>query len=134
MKEKITIYTSETCPYCKTVKETLEKEKIKFKDKDIIKFKEEWQNVVALTNMPQIPTLFFNGEYHAPGRDYFSPEHLITLIKDSKTSNHSYEARCFQQMKTMNFHMSQAFNQLNVKLNEIENKLNTEKDEHKSTS
>ena len=30
--------------------------------------------------------------------------------------------------------MSQAFNQLSIRLTEIENKLNKEEDEHKSTS
>ena len=52
MKEKITIYTNETCPYCKTIKETLEKEGVKFKEKSVTKFAKEWQEITDLTGIP----------------------------------------------------------------------------------
>ena len=45
MKEKITIYTGETCPYCKQIKNKLKESSIKFIEKDIIKSKKEWEKV-----------------------------------------------------------------------------------------
>ena len=134
MKEKITIYTNETCPYCKTIKETLEKEKIKFTEKLTSEFTNEWSSISELTGLAQLPTLVFNKEYYIPGRDYFSPEHLISLIKNSKESKFDYSTRSFERIKTLNFNILNAFNKLDTTLRNIENKLNTEKNEHKSTS
>jgi len=134
MKEKITIYTSETCPYCKTIKEQLEKENIKFKEKLSSKFQKEMNEITDLTGLAQLPTLLFNSEYFVPGRDFFNPEHLINLIKNSKKSKFDYSIRSFERIKTLNFNILNAFNKLDATLRNIENKLNTEKNEHKSTS
>jgi len=134
MKEKITIYTNETCPYCKTIKEALEKEKIKFTEKLTSEFTNEWSSISELTGLAQLPTLVFNKEYYIPGRDYFNPEHLISLIKNSKESKFDYSTRSFERIKTLNFNILNAFNKLDTTLRNIENKLNTEENEHKSTS
>jgi glutaredoxin len=134
MKKEITIYTNETCPYCKTIKEKLEEENIKFTEKDVLKFANEWSSISELTGMPQLPTLVFDKEYYIPGRDYFNPEHLINLVKESKKSKFDYSIRSFERIKTLNFNISNAFTQLQVVLNKIENKLNTEENEHESTS
>ena len=134
MKEKITIYTNETCPYCKTIKETLEKGKIKFKEKLTSEFPKEWSEVNSLTGMPTLPTLFFNEEYFVPGRDYFSPEHLTGIIENFEKSKYDYSIRSFERIKTLNFTISQAFNQMQMAIKNIEDKLNKEENEHKSTS
>ena len=134
MKKEITIYTNETCPYCKTIKEKLKEENIKFIEKDILKFTDEWNSMSELTGMAQLPTLVFDKEYYIPGRDYFSPEHLISLIKNSKESKFDYSTRSFERIKTLNFNILNAFNKLDTTLRNIENKLNTEENEHKSTS
>ena len=126
MKEKITIYTSETCPYCKTIKETLEKEKIKFNERLISEFKEEWDDVGDLTGVSQLPTLIFNEEHFVPGRDFFNPEHLVSIIKASKKSKFDYSVRSFERIKTLNFNIFNAFNRLDLTLKNIENKLNDE--------
>ena len=134
MKKEITIYTNETCPYCKTIKEELEKENIKFKEKLTSKFSNEWNTISELTGIPTLPTLVFNEEHFVPGRDFYNPEHLINIIKIYKKSKFDYSTRSFERIKTLNFNISNAFNQLQVALNKIENKLNTEENEHKSTS
>ena len=131
MKEKITIYTNETCPYCKTIKETLEKEKIKFTEKLTSKFTNEWNEISELLGISQLPTLFFNKEYFVPGRDYFSPEHLINIIKDLKKSKFDYSIRSFERIKSLNFNMLTAFQRLDITLRNIENKLNTEENGNK---
>jgi len=124
MKEKITIYTNDTCPYCKTIKDTLEKENIKFKEKLITEFEKEWEEITNLTGLPTLPTLFFNEEYFAPGRDFYSPEHLINVIKNAKKSKYDYSIRSFERIKSLNFNISNAFNQLQATLTNIEDKLN----------
>mgnify|MGYP005835355587 CR=1 FL=1 len=134
MKKEIIIYTNETCPYCKTIKEELEKENIKYVEKDVLEFANEWSSISELTGMPQLPTLVFDKEYFIPGRDYFNPEHLISLIKESKESSFDYSIRSFERIKTLNFNISNAFQGLDRVLRNIENKLNTEENEHESTS
>ena len=134
MKKEITIYTNETCPYCKTIKEKLKEENIKFTEKNVLKFTDEWSSINELIGMAQLPTLVFDEEYYIPGRDYFSPEHLISLIKNSKESKFDYSTRSFERIKTLNFNILNAFNKLDATLRNIENKLNTEKNEHESTN
>ena len=134
MKEKITIYTSKNCPYCGTIKEILEKENIKFKEKEITKFNSEWQEVNELTGIPTLPTILFNKEYLVPGRDFISPDHLIIVINNSKKSKYNYDIRSFERIKSLNFNILTAFNQLQIVLNKIESKLNIEENEHESTS
>jgi len=134
MKKEITIYTNETCPYCKTIKEKLKEENIKFTEKNVLKFTDEWSSINELTGMAQLPTLVFDKEYYIPGRDYFNPEHLISTIKESKKSKFNYSIRSFERIKTLNFNILSAFNQLQAVLSKIENKLNIEENEHKSTS
>jgi len=134
MNKKITIYTNETCPYCKTIKEILEKENIEFVEKDVSKFTNEWSSLSELLGIAQLPTLTFNKEYFVPGRDFFNPEHLISIIKELKGSKYGYSIRAFERIKTLSFNILSAFNQLQTVLSKIENKLNTEENEHESTS
>ena len=48
--DKITIYTTKTCDYCKQMKDELEKENIQFEEKITENFKDDFQEVVNLTN------------------------------------------------------------------------------------
>ena len=43
VEDKIKIYTNETCPYCKRIKEELTKNSIDFDNQDIVEYKSEWQ-------------------------------------------------------------------------------------------
>ena len=134
MNKKIVVYTSETCPYCNTIKETLEKNDIKFTEKLISEYKEEWSDIGSLTNMSQTPTIIINNEYFVPGRDFFNPEHLINIIKEFKESKFDYSIRSFERIKSLNFNILTAFNRLDTTLKNIENKLNKEENVNKSTS
>ena len=134
MKE-VTIYTNETCPYCKQVKETLDKEKIKFEEKNVRKNEESWQETISLTGMPTLPTIFYDDEYLVPGRDYQNPEQLINILKNFKSSSHSDARKTLERMKTLNFNMHSAFVKIDQLLRQIENKINkTKEDEHESTN
>ncbi len=134
MKKEITIYTSETCPYCNTIKETLKKNDIKFIEKLISEYKEEWGDIGSLTNMSQTPTIIINNEYFVPGRDFFNPEHLINIIKEFKESKFDYSIKSFERIKSLNFNILTAFNRLDTTLRNIETKLNIEKDGNKRNS
>ena len=130
---KIEIYTNETCPYCKQIKEELTKKNIDFENKLTPDFAEEWQDVINLTGMPTVPTIRCNNEYFIPGRDFQSPQQLVNLLETFKDSSFSETRKTLERMKTLNFHINTAFMRMDQLLRQIETKINKE-DEHKSTS
>ena len=121
--DKIIIYTNEQCPYCKQVKEELDKNKIKYINKLTNEFKDEWREIADLTGVPQVPTLFFKNNYFAPGRDFGNQQHLIGIIKDFKESNVSYDRLAFERIKTLNYNINMAFGRLDQMLRQIETKI-----------
>jgi glutaredoxin len=140
--KKVTIYTNETCPYCKQIKESFTNEKIKFKEKDIRKNEEDWQEIVSLTGIPTVPTILYDEEYLVAGRDYQNPEQLINILKNFKSSSYSDARKTLERMKTLNFNTHTAFVRIDQLLRQIENKLSTnefeltikrKQNEHKST-
>ena len=131
--DKIEIYTNETCPYCKQIKQELTKKDIKFEDKLTADFTEEWQGIVNLTGLPTTPTIKYEGEYFVPGRDYQNPQQLINLLETFKPSQYDDSRRVLERIKTLNFHINTAFGRMDQLLRKIETKINIE-DEHKSTS
>tara|TARA_R100000908_G_C3673729_1_gene95521 strand:- start:170 stop:571 length:402 start_codon:yes stop_codon:yes gene_type:complete len=132
--DKITIYTNETCPYCKSIKEELTKANIEFENKFTNENEEEWQKIVNLTGMPTVPTIKHGDDFLLPQRDFGNPEHLINILNNESGSEYSYSRRTFEKMKTLNSNINMAFNRLDQLLRQIENKLNTEENEHESTS
>ena len=131
-ENKITIYTSETCPYCKQIKEELNKENIEFNEKLTKNYTEEWNNVTSLTGMPTIPTIYFQDNYFIPGRDFGNPQHLINILNNFKKSKFSINKQVFEKIKSLNYNINMAFGRLDKLLRQIETKINT--DEHKSTN
>ena len=129
---KIIIYTNETCPYCKQIKEELTKNNIEFENVLTSDEKDNWQAIVNLTGMPTVPTLNFNGDYLVPGRDFGNATNLVKLIQSYKESNFTIQEVALEKLKTLNYSMSMAFNRTNQILTQIETKINT--DEHKSTN
>jgi len=83
---KIRIYTSNTCPYCKQIKEKFQEKNIEFENKLINEFQEEWQDIISLTGMATVPTVKYMGEYFIPGRDFQNPDQLINMIENYKIS------------------------------------------------
>ena len=135
MKEKITIYTSKTCPYCEQVKNKLKESSIKFIEKDIEKSKKKWEEVYSLTGMPTTPTIEIDGEFLIPGRDFQQPEHLVEIIPNFKKSKYDNNRRILELFRTMNFNIFTAFQRLQQSLMQIENNTKKEKEnEHKSNS
>ena len=129
---EIIIYTNETCPYCKQIKEELTKNNIEFKNVLTSDEKDNWQAIVNLTGMPTVPTINFNGNYLVPGRDFGNTDSLIKLVQNYKESNFTIQEITLEKLKTLHYNISTAFNRTNQILTQIETKINT--DEHKSTN
>jgi glutaredoxin 3 len=125
---KIIIYTNETCPYCKQIKEELIINSIEFENVLTNDEPDNWQAIVNLTGMPTVPTINFNGDYLVPGRDFGSAANLINLIKNYKESSFTIQEITLEKLKTLNYNMSVAFNRTNQILTQIETKLNVKDD------
>ena len=134
MNKKIVIYTSKTCQYCDQVKKTLTESSVKFTEIDIIEYKDVWNSVKDLTVTPVTPTIEINNEFLLPGRDFVNPQNLIEIISNFKESQYDESRRVLELVKTLNYNTFTAFNRLSAALQQIENKLNTEENEHESTS
>ena len=134
MKEKITIYTNKTCPYCVQVKDKLKESSIEFIEKDTVESKEEWESVWGLTNNPITPTIKIGNEFLLPGRDFQQPQHLIELLSNFKESKYNENRRVLELVKTLNFNIFTAFQRMQQILQQIEDNTKKEKDEHESTS
>ena len=126
---KIEIYTNETCPYCKSIKEELTKADIEFENKFTNENEEEWQKIVNLTGMPTVPTIKYGDDFLVPQRDFGNPQNLINILNNESGSEYSYSRRTFEKMKTLNSNINMAFNRLDQLLRKIETKLNTEEDD-----
>jgi glutaredoxin 3 len=121
--KKITIYTNETCPYCKQIKEELTKNNIEFENILTTDDLEEWQSIVNFTGVPTVPTICMNGEYFVPGRDFGNADLLIKLINNYTPSLYTAAEDALERIKTLNYNMSMAFNRTNQILTKIEEKL-----------
>ena len=131
--DKITIYSSKTCNYCKQMKDELKKEKIQFEEKLTEDFKEEFQQIVNLTSMNMTPVIEYKNEYFLPGRDYMNPKQLIEILKVFEKLNYDDSKITVERLKTLNYNIASAFSRLNQTIVNIENKLNIKQNEHKST-
>ena len=56
---KIEIYTNETCPYCKQIKDKLTEEKIEFEEKLTENFTEEYQEMVVQVQLLQVQQMVY---------------------------------------------------------------------------
>ena len=122
--EKITIYTSKTCGYCKTVKDALTKENIEFEEKLINEHQDEWQKITSLTNMPTTPTIHYKGNYFVAGRDFPNPEVLVNILKNFNGNSDVSLFQISENIKTLNYNIATAFRNLDQLLKQIEQKTN----------
>jgi glutaredoxin 3 len=121
--EKVTIYTMETCGYCKTIKEELKKNNIEFTEKLVDDSREEFNQIVGLTNMSTTPIIHCEDSYLVPARDFSNPQSLINILKNFKKPNFSESKQALEQVKTLNYNMAMAFGRLDQLLRKIEQKI-----------
>ena len=127
--DKIRIYTNETCPYCKQLKEELTKNKIEFDNILTSDNVEQWQSIVDFTGIPTVPTICLDGNYLVPGRDFGNADHLMNIIKNYVPSSYNTEEISLEKLKTLNYNMGQAFQRMDQLLRQIETKLNIEEND-----
>ena len=131
MKKEIIVYTNSTCGACKVMKETLNKEKIKFVEKLITKHQEEWNLVTYITGLNMFPTINVGENYFIPGRDYNQPQQIVEYLKNiDKLNQYSDETKLLQAFKTLTFSVNNVFQRMFQQLEQLKQ----QKDEHKSTS
>ena len=117
--KKITIYTSNTCKYCETLKVELEKNEIEFENRTINEWQKEWHEIVGLTGMPTTPTVCFEDSYFIPSRDYGNPQQLIEILKNYKKSTFSESKQVLEKMKTLNYSINMALRNLTQKIDKL---------------
>ena len=132
--DKIEIYTSKDCDICTQTKDELIKNKIKFKEKNIDKFEEEFIQIVNFTSMPQTPTVYYKENYFVPARDFNNPQHLVGIIQNFKPCSLPNDIQIIEKIKTLNYNIGLAFSGTDKLLKQIESKLNINEDEHESTN
>jgi glutaredoxin len=121
----ITIYTNETCPYCKQIKKELNKANIEFNERLVKDWPAKWQEIINLTGLAITPTINYNEEYFIPGRDYMIPKQLIKLLTNKKSIKYIDNYKIVvEKIKTLNYNMAAAFKQLDQVLKQIETKIN----------
>ena len=98
--DKIEIYTNNTCPYCKQIKDELNKKNIKFEEKLTPDFTDEYQEIVNLTGIPTVPTIKYNDEYFIPGRDFHNAGQVIEMTKHFQNSKFNIEKQLFKENNT----------------------------------
>jgi len=121
---KIIIYTNEQCPYCKQIKEELNKNGFGYEERLTKDWLEDWQNISSLTGMPTVPTIYFENNYLVPSRDFRNPQHLLDMLRDFKESKFTIEQQSLEKLKTLNYNISIAFAKLDQVIRKIETKIN----------
>jgi glutaredoxin len=118
----VTIYTNETCPYCKSIKDELDKNKIEYVEKLTKDYATIWKQIVTLTGMPTVPTISIGEDYLVPGRDFNNAQHAIQIITHHESElPFSYNRQALERIKTLNYNINQAFVNLDKLLKQIEN-------------
>ena len=124
--KKATIYTSENCGYCTTIKDKFKENDLEFIEKERSEYINEWMQVSKLTGVPSFPTIEFNGDYYVPGRDYNAPEQIINHIKNwdkDAELNISNDIKLLEAFKTLTFTLNRSFSGLRQELQQIKTKL-----------
>lgn len=57
MMQKVTVYSTPTCPYCHTAKAFLKENKIKFKDIDVAKNKKAAEEMIEKSGQMGVPVI-----------------------------------------------------------------------------
>ncbi len=85
----VVVYTMEGCPFCTQFKDMLIEEGIDFFDRDIDKFKDEYNTFSKITENDMIPALLiiegndedYESFLYAPDKDYNELTEAVDIIK-----------------------------------------------------
>ncbi len=85
----VVVYTMKGCPYCTEFKDLLKENKIRFVDRDIDKYSEEYDLFIKATENEYIPALMIIKDggkkrksfLYAPERDYNELTEALDIVK-----------------------------------------------------
>lgn len=91
----IVVYTMKGCPFCDDFKKMLKKEGVEFYDRDIDKYKVEYDIFTEITSNDMIPALLIiegNDKSHesflyAPERDYNELTEALVIVNEHRKKN-----------------------------------------------
>ena len=122
--KEVILYTQSTCPYCNQMKDELTKEGVKYVEKEYTKFPQEWQTVAEMTQIPVFPTIEIDGDYIVPRRDFQQIpqgiQRIISLADPKRTSKPPVEKQMLESLKTLNYNMSTAFQNMDRTLRPLQ--------------
>ena len=122
--KEVIVYTHKQQQHCKQFIDHLTQEGIKFTEIDASEGEglDEWNKVVAITNLGMFPTVLVNQNFLVQRRDFQNAQQLVGAIQyfgSPKFENPAFEGRIFEQMKTNSFNMFQTIQRLEGRLNPI---------------
>jgi glutaredoxin 3 len=81
--EKVRLYTTSSCPYCKELKDLYDKEGIEYENVDINldENKEECAKVFKVTNVDSVPIVKVGNQLLAPDVSFTSIEEAFDITK-----------------------------------------------------
>ena len=88
----VIVYTMEGCPFCVQFKEMLKENGIEFFDRDIDKFKDEYDTFSKITENDMIPALLiiegdgddYKSYLYAPDRNYNELTEAVDIIQEHR--------------------------------------------------
>ena len=121
---EVTVFTNKHQPNLKQFTDELTSEGINFIEVDTSEGEgaEDWNKVIAITNLGMLPTVLVNQNFLVQRRDFQNPKQLIGAIQyfgNPKFENPDFEGRIFEQMKTNQFNLFTQIQQLQGRLNPI---------------
>jgi len=91
MDKLVILFTMEGCPYCVQMKDKLKESDINFVERDIDKYKDEYDMFVEITENEFVPAFMIvespdtddhKSYLYAPERDYDEIEEGVSIIKE----------------------------------------------------
>jgi glutaredoxin len=91
MDKLVILFTMEGCPYCVQMKDQLKESDINFVERDIDKYKDEYDMFVEITENEFVPAFMIvespdtddhKSYLYAPERDYDEIEEGVAIIKE----------------------------------------------------
>ena len=96
---------------------------MEFESKLITDFNEEWQEIFNLTGMPTVPTIKYNNEYFVAGRDFQNAQQMVNMLETFKESSFSESKKTLERMKTLNYNIVNALQNIDKVIKDINRKL-----------